>query len=117
LEAVLAEDKDPEAIIRERGWEQITDPAQIAEVVSKVFDAEQATVTELRAAEACGNARRRQTLAAFLVGKVLAATGGRADPKIAGGSDRVGKRMFHVKHIFSSIRNAAIFCKWYFIIT
>jgi aspartyl-tRNA(Asn)/glutamyl-tRNA(Gln) amidotransferase subunit B len=93
LEAVLAEDRDPETIIREKGWEQITDPAQIAEAVRGVYAAEQAAVTELRTAiagrdvngQAAGpSARRVHTLTAYLVGKVLAATDGRADPKIAG---------------------------------
>ncbi|GHV93783.1 aspartyl/glutamyl-tRNA(Asn/Gln) amidotransferase subunit B [Spirochaetia bacterium] len=84
LEAVISEDKDPEAIIKERGWELISDPAKIAEAVQKVAAAEAATLAQARAALAEGNDKRRQTLSAFLVGKVLAATGGRADPKIAG---------------------------------
>jgi aspartyl-tRNA(Asn)/glutamyl-tRNA(Gln) amidotransferase subunit B len=84
LEAVIAEDRDPEAIIADRGWEQLTDPALIAEAVRGVLAAESATLTDLRAAIAGGNRKRRQTLTAYLVGKVLAATSGRADPKIAG---------------------------------
>jgi aspartyl-tRNA(Asn)/glutamyl-tRNA(Gln) amidotransferase subunit B len=84
LEVILSEDREPETIVKERGWEQLTDPAKIAETVQAVFAAEQATVTELRAARAGGNAKRTHTLTAYLVGRVLAATGGRADPKIAG---------------------------------
>jgi aspartyl-tRNA(Asn)/glutamyl-tRNA(Gln) amidotransferase subunit B len=87
LEAVVAEDKDPETIIRERGWERLSDPEKIAEVLRAVSEAEAATVAELRAiaaGEKEAPPKRRQTLTAFLVGKVLAATGGRADPKIAG---------------------------------
>jgi aspartyl-tRNA(Asn)/glutamyl-tRNA(Gln) amidotransferase subunit B len=84
LEAVLKEDRDPELIIRERGWELISDPAHIARVVKEVFAAEESAVAELRSLPAGGSEKRRRTLAAFLVGKVLAATGGRADPRIAG---------------------------------
>jgi aspartyl-tRNA(Asn)/glutamyl-tRNA(Gln) amidotransferase subunit B len=83
LEAVIAEDRDPEVIITERGWEQLTDPAQIAAAVRSVEAAEGATIADLKAAIAGGNRKRQQTLTAYLVGKVLAATGGRADPKIA----------------------------------
>jgi aspartyl-tRNA(Asn)/glutamyl-tRNA(Gln) amidotransferase subunit B len=84
LEAVIKEDKDPETIIKERGWELISDPAKIAEAVKAVIAAEQNTVAELRSLTGSGNEKRRHTLNAFLIGKVLAATGGRADPKIAG---------------------------------
>jgi aspartyl-tRNA(Asn)/glutamyl-tRNA(Gln) amidotransferase subunit B len=87
LEAAAREDKDPESIIRERGWEQLSDPAKIAEAVRAVSEAEAPAVAELRAiaaGEKDAPPKRRQTLTAFLVGKVLAATGGRADPQIAG---------------------------------
>jgi aspartyl-tRNA(Asn)/glutamyl-tRNA(Gln) amidotransferase subunit B len=84
LEAVLTEDKDPRTIVRERGWEILSDPAQIAEAVKAVESAERGALEEAREARAGGNAKRRGTLAAYLVGKVLEKTGGRADPKIAG---------------------------------
>jgi aspartyl-tRNA(Asn)/glutamyl-tRNA(Gln) amidotransferase subunit B len=81
LEAVLAEDRDPEELIRERGWEQITDPAKIAEAVKAVAEAEAGTLAEAR--QTAAGDRRRQTLTAFLVGRVLAATGGRAEATLA----------------------------------
>jgi aspartyl-tRNA(Asn)/glutamyl-tRNA(Gln) amidotransferase subunit B len=84
LEAVFAEDKDPETIVRERGWEILADPAKIAEAVGAVQSAEGDALAEAREAAAGGNGKRRLTLAAYLVGKVLEKTGGRADPKIAG---------------------------------
>jgi aspartyl-tRNA(Asn)/glutamyl-tRNA(Gln) amidotransferase subunit B len=87
MEAVLAEDRDPELIIRERGWEQLSDPAEIARAVEAVREREAAVFAEIRAVSAGGgeaSTRRRNILRAYLVGKVLAATGGRADPKIAG---------------------------------
>ena len=45
---------------------------------------EAASLAEARKAAAAGNARRTGALASYLVGKVLSATGGRADPKIVG---------------------------------
>ena len=84
LDLVIAEDRDPEAILQERHWECLVDPAKIAETVRTVQEAEQAVFAEVRAAIVEGNLKRRHTLTAYLVGKVLAATGGRADPKIAG---------------------------------
>ena len=81
LEAVVKEDKDPEIIVKEKGWELISDPKVIAEAVQAAALAEAATVEEARGL--APNEKRRQTLTAFLVGKVLAATGGRADPAIA----------------------------------
>ena len=82
LEAVIKEDKDPQTIVTERGWELIADPAKIAETVLTVAAAEAEAGAAARAA--APDDRRRQTLTAFIVGKVLAASGGRADPKIAG---------------------------------
>ena len=84
LERVIAEDRDPEIIIKEQGWEQLTDPAKIAEAVQSVQAEEAATFENIRTAIAGGNYKRQQVLTAYLVGKVLAATGGRADPKIVG---------------------------------
>jgi aspartyl-tRNA(Asn)/glutamyl-tRNA(Gln) amidotransferase subunit B len=81
LEAVIAEDKEPEAIIKERGWERLADPEQIAQAVQAVYDTEAAVFAD---AGTAGNPKRRRTLAAYLVGKVLERTGGRADPRIAG---------------------------------
>jgi aspartyl-tRNA(Asn)/glutamyl-tRNA(Gln) amidotransferase subunit B len=88
LEAVLAEDKDPEFIIRERNWEQLRDPERIAQAVRTVYAGEGAAVEAIRTALAGGNRKRANTLTAYLLGKVLEQTGGRADPKIAGAQIR-----------------------------
>jgi aspartyl-tRNA(Asn)/glutamyl-tRNA(Gln) amidotransferase subunit B len=82
LDAVLAEDRDPAAIVRDRGWELLADPAKIAEVVMAVAESEAPSVAEAREAAAAGNAKRTGALTAYLVGKALASTGGRADPKL-----------------------------------
>jgi aspartyl-tRNA(Asn)/glutamyl-tRNA(Gln) amidotransferase subunit B len=88
MDLVVAEDRDPEEIVRANNWEQLRDPEKITEAVKSVLAAEEKTVTELRSI-AAGNGdavkkKRRRTLTAYLTGKVLAATGGRADPIIAG---------------------------------
>ena len=84
LELSLREDKAPADIIREKDWEQVSDPAKIAEAVASVVAEEADTVSDARQAIAAGNQKRQRTLTAFLVGKTLAKTGGRADPKIVG---------------------------------
>jgi aspartyl-tRNA(Asn)/glutamyl-tRNA(Gln) amidotransferase subunit B len=84
LELVITEDREPEAIIAEKGWEQITDSATIAATVAEVMDEEEVAAAEAWAAIVGGNQKRQRTLTAFLVGKALAKTGGRADPKIVG---------------------------------
>jgi aspartyl-tRNA(Asn)/glutamyl-tRNA(Gln) amidotransferase subunit B len=84
LEESIASDRDPDAIIKEKGWELITDPAKIAEFVAAIQSAQASTFAEVKEAVAAGNAKRSATLKAFLVGKVLAASGGRADPQVAG---------------------------------
>ena len=84
LEAVFLEDKDPKEIVKEKGLEIISDPAQIAGLVKAVAETEAQTLSQARAALSEGNEKRRRTLSAFLVGRVLAASGGRADPAITG---------------------------------
>jgi aspartyl-tRNA(Asn)/glutamyl-tRNA(Gln) amidotransferase subunit B len=85
LELVLSEDKDLEDIIAEKKWEQITDPVEIAAKVAEVETEEAETVAELRTLIAGnGNPKRTRSLSAYLTGKVLAKTEGRADPKIVG---------------------------------
>ncbi len=85
LEAVFTEDADPEAIVEQRGWEQITDPAVIGAAVEKVFSEDPSAVSAAGAVNAAGagDPARYKSLVAYLVGKVLAATGGRAEPGIA----------------------------------
>jgi aspartyl-tRNA(Asn)/glutamyl-tRNA(Gln) amidotransferase subunit B len=84
LEAAIKEDRDPGTIIKDRGWEQIGDPAKIAETVKTVHETEAASFEEVRMAVAQGNTKKANAITAYLIGRVLAATGGRADPKIAG---------------------------------
>jgi aspartyl-tRNA(Asn)/glutamyl-tRNA(Gln) amidotransferase subunit B len=82
MEAAIAEDRDPDLIIKEKDLEQLTDPEKIAEALRAVHAEEAATFAEVRAM--AGNAKRRRSLTSYLVGKALAKTGGRADPRIVG---------------------------------
>jgi aspartyl-tRNA(Asn)/glutamyl-tRNA(Gln) amidotransferase subunit B len=85
LELMRLEDKDPEDIIAEKGWSQITDPAEIATAVAEVEKEEAETIKELSTLMTDnGNPKRVRSLSAYLTGKILARTGGRADPKLVG---------------------------------
>ncbi len=74
LAAVFEDDKDPQAIIREQGWEQITDRAQIESVIEEVLARNDGAVSQIRE----GDSRPK----GFLVGQIMKATNGRADPKL-----------------------------------
>ena len=74
LSAVFEDNKDPQAIIAERGWEQITDRSQIAAVVDEVLARHESAVAQIRD----GDSKPKS----FLVGQIMKATSGRADPKL-----------------------------------
>jgi aspartyl-tRNA(Asn)/glutamyl-tRNA(Gln) amidotransferase subunit B len=74
LESVFAERKDPLVIIREKGWEQITDPAVLGQAIEGIMAANPAAVASIRAGDG------RPTT--FLVGEIMKATSGRADPAL-----------------------------------
>jgi aspartyl-tRNA(Asn)/glutamyl-tRNA(Gln) amidotransferase subunit B len=79
MEISVAENRDPAEIIKEKGWELLSDPNVIAAAVSEVESEEGETFTEAATTE---NPKRRQTLIAYLTGMAIKKTGGRADPKI-----------------------------------
>ena len=74
LEAIFEEDKDPEAIIREKGWEQITDQAALSELVDGVLAKHEQAVAAIRAGDS--------KPLGFLVGQVMKLTAGRAEPQL-----------------------------------
>ena len=84
IDIVFEKDADPKAVILEKGWQQINDPVVIGEALKKVLAAEAKTVAELRviSQEGVKNDKRISTLNAYLVGKVIAETHGRADPAL-----------------------------------
>ncbi|WP_144083044.1 Asp-tRNA(Asn)/Glu-tRNA(Gln) amidotransferase subunit GatB [Salinispira pacifica] len=73
LQVIFEEDKDPETIIRERNWEQITDSSAIQEIIDGVLNDFPKAVQEIQA----GDSKPVK----FLIGKVMQASSGRAEPK------------------------------------
>jgi aspartyl-tRNA(Asn)/glutamyl-tRNA(Gln) amidotransferase subunit B len=74
LGRVFDEDKDPETIIREQGWEQITDRAALGAVIDEVFGEHPQAVAQI----AAGDGKPM----GFLVGRIMQATSGRAEPRL-----------------------------------
>jgi aspartyl-tRNA(Asn)/glutamyl-tRNA(Gln) amidotransferase subunit B len=74
IAAVIQEDRDPLEIIRERGWEQITDRGAIADIVKAVIEANPHEVRRIR--EGDGGPIQ------FLTGLIMKETGGLAEPAL-----------------------------------
>ena len=74
LSRIFDEDKDPEAIIEEQGWKQMTDPAELNPLVDQVLAEQAQAVEQIRG----GDSRPM----GFLVGQIMKATSGRAEPRL-----------------------------------
>jgi aspartyl-tRNA(Asn)/glutamyl-tRNA(Gln) amidotransferase subunit B len=72
ITAVLEEDRDPERIVKERNWEQLTDREAIQAVVQSVVQANPDEVRRIREGDA-GPIR-------YLTGLIMKATNGLAEP-------------------------------------
>ena len=72
LRAVLEENRDPEDLIAERGWERISDRTVLASLVDEVLTREAAVVERIRSGD-------RKPIA-FLMGEAMKASAGRAEP-------------------------------------
>ncbi|MDR2741576.1 MAG: asparaginase domain-containing protein, partial [Treponema sp.] len=72
--AVLEEKREPGELVRERGWEQLTDRAEIERVVKAVIDANPQEVRRIRE----GDAGPIQ----FLTGSIMKETNGLAEPTL-----------------------------------
>ncbi|MCL1817674.1 MAG: Asp-tRNA(Asn)/Glu-tRNA(Gln) amidotransferase subunit GatB [Spirochaetaceae bacterium] len=72
LEAVFAEDKDPALIIKEKGWESMGDCAELGVLVEKTLAANAKAAAAVKAGDL--------KPLGFLVGQIMKATGGRAEP-------------------------------------
>ena len=73
LEAIFDENKDPEAIIAEKGWEQITDSGELRRLADEVIGAHPDAVEQIRSGDS--------KPIGFLVGQAMRRSGGRAEPK------------------------------------
>jgi aspartyl-tRNA(Asn)/glutamyl-tRNA(Gln) amidotransferase subunit B len=67
-------DEAPEAIVSARGFRQVSDHATLDSLIDKVLSAEPAAVADVRSGQ--GKAM------GFLIGQVMQASGGKANPKI-----------------------------------
>jgi aspartyl-tRNA(Asn)/glutamyl-tRNA(Gln) amidotransferase subunit B len=74
LETVFAEDKDPGLIIKEKGWEQMSNAAELAVIVDKALAANVKAVEAIKAGD--------PKPLGFLVGAVMKETEGRAEPQL-----------------------------------
>jgi aspartyl-tRNA(Asn)/glutamyl-tRNA(Gln) amidotransferase subunit B len=71
---MLATGHTPSVIVKEKGWVQISDEGALKEAVSEVLGANPAIVEELR--------NGRDKVIGFLVGQVMKATKGKANPQL-----------------------------------
>ena len=74
LEELFENPRDPEVIIKEKGWIQISDESAIKEVVIKIIEANPQSVGDFKA----GNHRAL----GFLVGQAMKETKGKANPQM-----------------------------------
>ncbi|MCH5586524.1 Asp-tRNA(Asn)/Glu-tRNA(Gln) amidotransferase subunit GatB [Shimazuella sp. AN120528] len=74
LKEVLVTGKKPAAIVEEKGWVQISDEGAIKAAVVEVLDANPKIVEELKSG--------RDKVIGFLVGQVMKATKGKANPQL-----------------------------------
>ncbi|MBN1834450.1 MAG: Asp-tRNA(Asn)/Glu-tRNA(Gln) amidotransferase subunit GatB [Spirochaetales bacterium] len=72
LEVVFSENQDPGTVVREKGWELITDRRELKRVVDQVLAENPAAVEQLKA----GDSKPM----GFFVGEVMKKTSGRAEP-------------------------------------
>ena len=74
LEELFENPKDPEEIIKEKGWIQISDEGVIKEIVSKILEANPQSIADYKAG--------KDRALGFLVGQAMKETKGKANPKM-----------------------------------
>ncbi len=74
LEELFENPRDPEEIIKEKGWIQISDEGAIKEVVLKVLEANPQSIVDYKAG--------KDKALGFLVGQAMKETKGKANPKM-----------------------------------
>ena len=74
LEELFENPRDPEEIIKEKGWIQISDEGAIKEVVLKVLEANPQSVADYKAG--------KEKAIGFLVGQAMKETKGKANPQM-----------------------------------
>ena len=74
LEELFEDPKDPEEIIKEKGWIQISDEGAIKEVVQKILNANPQSISDYKAG--------KDRALGFLVGQAMKETKGKANPQM-----------------------------------
>lgn len=74
LEELFENPKDPEEIIKEKGWIQISDEGAIKEVVLKILEANPQSIADFKAG--------KDKAVGFLVGQAMKETKGKANPQM-----------------------------------
>lgn len=74
LEELLVKGGDPEKIVKEKGLVQISDPEQLKEIINKVLDENEQSITDYK------NGKGKAL--GFLVGQTMKATKGQANPQM-----------------------------------
>lgn len=74
IEELFENPKDPEGIIKEKGWIQISDEGAIKEVVLKILEANPQSVADFKAG--------KDRAIGFLVGQAMKETKGKANPQM-----------------------------------
>jgi aspartyl-tRNA(Asn)/glutamyl-tRNA(Gln) amidotransferase subunit B len=75
LKACIETGKSPEAIIKEKGLEQVSDKKEIEGIIDKVIAENEKSVNDFKSG--------KETAISFLVGQVMKASKGKANPKLA----------------------------------
>ena len=74
LEELFKNPRDPEKIIEEKGWIQISDESAIKEVVNKILEANPQSIADYKAG--------KDRALGFLVGQAMKETKGKANPQL-----------------------------------
>lgn len=74
LEELFENPRDPEDIIKEKGWIQISDEGEIKEVVTKILEANPQSIADYKAG--------KDKALGFLVGQAMKETKGKANPQM-----------------------------------
>ncbi|WP_050635533.1 Asp-tRNA(Asn)/Glu-tRNA(Gln) amidotransferase subunit GatB [Candidatus Stoquefichus sp. SB1] len=74
FECLMAEGKDPEIIIEEKGMKQISDVETLTHIINEVLDQNEQSIQDFAAG--------KDRAVGFLVGQIMKKTGGQANPKI-----------------------------------
>ena len=74
LEELFENPKDPEEIIKEKGWIQISDENEIKEIALKILEANPQSIADYKAG--------KDRALGFLVGQAMKQTKGKANPKM-----------------------------------